>query len=45
MFSIQGKDDQQDRQINIVNYFQEFHGLQVLRPRLPCIQVRLPCGT
>ena len=38
-FALNGKDGQADRKISIVQYFEEFHGSKVTRPRLPCVQV------
>lgn len=39
IFAMNGKDGQADRKINICQYFEEFHGSVVTKPRLPCIQV------
>ena len=38
-FSIQGKDGA-DRRVTIPEYYKEFYGVTVTKPRLPCIQVR-----
>ena len=38
-FALNGKDGQADRRVSICQYFEEFHGSTVTKPRLPCIQV------
>lgn len=40
-FSMTGKDGQPDRTINICDFYYEFYGARVTRPRLPCIQVSI----
>ncbi|WVW82289.1 hypothetical protein I302_104295 [Kwoniella bestiolae CBS 10118] len=37
-FEIQGREGGPGRKITIVDYFREFHHVQVTKPRLPCIQ-------
>lgn len=42
-FALNGKDGQADRRVSICQYFEEFHGSTVTKPRLPCIQVSFCC--
>jgi eukaryotic translation initiation factor 2C len=38
-FTIQGKDGKADRRASIPEYFKEWYGVTVTKPRLPCVQV------
>ncbi|WVQ85375.1 hypothetical protein IAT38_007540 [Cryptococcus sp. DSM 104549] len=37
-FMIQGKDGKPDEKISIPDYYKQFHGSTVTKPRLPCVQ-------
>ncbi|WWC66253.1 uncharacterized protein I206_100154 [Kwoniella pini CBS 10737] len=37
-FDIQGKDGGENRKISIIEYYRQYHQVQVTKPRLPCIQ-------
>lgn len=40
-FVIEGKDGQPDRRTSVAQFYKEYYGCEVRKPRLPCIQVSL----
>jgi eukaryotic translation initiation factor 2C len=40
-FVIEGKDGNPDRRVSVAQFYKEYYGCEVRKPRLPCIQVSL----
>lgn len=38
-FMLNSKDGSDTRTVNIPDYYKQFYGTEVTRPRLPCVQV------